>query len=127
MTNRSEEITLAKAAERGALGRCPCCGKGQLFARFLKQVEHCANCGEHFGALRADDAAPWLTIIVVGHIFLPFAFMVDLTKIMPVWAEVTLWSAFFALLSIAMLPRAKGVMLGVLWQTRATGEPTIIR
>lgn len=126
MTGTTDEITLRKAAERGALGRCPCCGKGQLFRSYLKQVENCADCGEAFGHLRADDAAPWLTIIVVGHIFLPMAFMIDLNGIMPVWAEVALWCAFFAGLSAVMLPRAKGVMLGVLWQTRATGEPRII-
>jgi uncharacterized protein (DUF983 family) len=122
----SEEITLRKAAERGILGRCPCCGKGQLFQRFLKQVDACRDCGEKFSHLRADDAAPWATIIVVGHIFLPLAFMVDLTTVMPLWAELTLWSVFFTLLSVVMLPRAKGMMLGVLWQTRATGEPKIV-
>ena len=122
----SDEITMRKAAERGILGRCPCCGRGRLFQRFLKQVDACADCGEKFGHLRADDAAPWATIIVVGHVFLPLVFMVDLTQVMPLWAELTLWSAILALLSIALLPRAKGMMLGVLWQTRATGEPKII-
>jgi uncharacterized protein (DUF983 family) len=121
-----DDITLRKAAERGILGRCPCCGKGQLFKRFLKQVDNCADCGEKFDGLRADDAAPWATIIVVGHVFLPLAFMVDLTTLMPEWAALTAWSGFFALLSVAVLPRAKGMMLGVLWQTRATGEPRII-
>jgi uncharacterized protein (DUF983 family) len=122
----AEEITLRNAAKRGILGRCPCCGNGQLFARYLKQVEHCAACGEKFSHLRADDAAPWATIILVGHVFLPLAFMVDLTNVMPLWAELTLWSGFFTLLSMAVLPRAKGMMLGVLWQTRATGEPKIV-
>jgi uncharacterized protein (DUF983 family) len=122
----SSEITLRKAAERGILGRCPCCGKGRLFARFLKQVDACADCGEAFAGLRADDAAPWATIIIVGHIFLPLVFMVDLTGIMPLWAELTLWSGLLTLLSLALLPRAKGMMLGVLWQTRATGEPKIV-
>jgi uncharacterized protein (DUF983 family) len=127
MTSSPKETTLRKAAERGALGRCPCCGKGQLFARFLKQVENCASCGEAFGALRADDAAPWLTIIVLGHVFLPLAFLLDLEVMMPRWLALTSWSVVFTLLAVVMLPRAKGIMLGVLWQTKATGEPTIIR
>ena len=127
MTSSPKETTLRKAAERGALGRCPCCGKGQLFARFLKQVENCASCGEAFGALRADDAAPWLTIIVLGHVFLPLAFLLDLEVMMPRWLALTSWSVVFTLLAVVMLTRAKGIMLGVLWQTKATGEPTIIR
>jgi uncharacterized protein (DUF983 family) len=119
------EVTLREAAWRGVLGKCPCCGKGQLFTSYLKQVQNCSVCGESFGALRADDAAPWATIIVVGHVFLPLAFLVDLTNVMPVWGEMLLWSVFFAALSIALLPRAKGMMLGILWVTRATAEPQI--
>ena len=123
---KADEITLRKAAERGILGRCPCCGKGKLFQRFHKQVDACLDCGEKFAGLRADDAAPWATIILVGHVFLPMVFLVDLTRFMPLWAELTLWSAILTLLSVAVLPRAKGMMLGVLWQTRATGEPKIV-
>ena len=120
------EIELKTAALRALANRCPCCGKGKLMRSYLKQVEKCSVCGESFGQIRADDAAPWLTIILVGHVFLPLAFMVDLTNVMPVWAEASLWSVFFAALSLALLPRAKGMMLGVLWQTRATANPTII-
>ena len=127
MTGTTDEITLRKAAERGALGRCPCCGKGELFARYLRQVENCANCGEAFGALRADDAAPWLTIIVLGHFILPLAFLIDLESMMPRWLALTSWSLLFTLVALVMLPRSKGIMLGVLWQTKATGEPTIVK
>ena len=121
-----DEITMKEAARRGILGRCPCCGKGKLFARYLKQFDNCGACGEAFSGLRTDDVAPWATIIVVGHVFLPLAFMVDLTHIMPLWAELTLWSAVFVAVSMVLLPRAKGMMMGVLWQTRATAEPTIV-
>jgi uncharacterized protein (DUF983 family) len=121
-----DEITMRKAAERGILGRCPCCGKGKLFARYLKQVDNCAQCGETFAGLRADDAAPWATIIFVGHVLLPLAFSFDLAGLMPLWAELTLWSVFFGALSLAILPRAKGMMLGLLWQTKATAEPQVV-
>jgi uncharacterized protein (DUF983 family) len=121
MTCVREEITMRKAAGRALLGKCPCCGKGQLFARYLKQVENCSACGESYGSIRADDAAPWLTIIVVGHILLPLAFMIDLSAAMPVWGEMLLWSSFFAAISIALLPRAKGLMIAILWRTRAPG------
>jgi uncharacterized protein (DUF983 family) len=126
MTGNTEEITMKEAARRGILGRCPRCNKGRLFGRYLKQVGACSSCGEHFAGLRPDDVAPWATIIIVGHIFMPLAFAIDLTTIMPLWAELTVWSGFFAALSLALLPRTKGMMLGVLWQTRATAEPTIV-
>ncbi|HKQ45885.1 MAG TPA: DUF983 domain-containing protein [Rhizomicrobium sp.] len=114
------EIPFKTAAIRGLLGRCPCCGQGKLLRSYLKPVEHCTVCGEHFGQIRADDAAPWATIILVGHVFLPFAFMVDLDW-MPVWAVMLIWAACFAVLSLAILPRAKALFIAILWQTRAPG------
>ena len=114
------DVTLKTASLRALQGRCPCCGEGKLFKSFLKQVDNCAACGESLGQIRADDAAPWLTIIVVGHVFLPFAFMVNV-DFLPTWAAMTLWSALFAVISLAILPRAKGLMLAILWQTRAPG------
>ena len=114
------EIPLKIAAGRAVIGRCPCCGKGRLFQAYLKQVEECAVCGEKFGAIRADDAAPWATIIVIGHIFLPLAFLFDTSA----WSTGTVagtMAAGFAGLAMALLPRAKGLMIGILWQTRAPG------
>jgi uncharacterized protein (DUF983 family) len=114
------KISLKTAATRGLMGRCPCCGVGKLMRRYLKQVEACDACGERLGHIRADDAAPWLTIILVGHVFLPFAFMVDVDW-MPVWAAMLMWSGCFSAVALAVLPRAKGLFIGVLWQTRAPG------
>ena len=116
----NEQITLKTAAGRALLGRCPCCGQGKLMRGYLKQVENCSVCGESFGQIRADDAAPWLTIILVGHIFLPLAFLVNVDW-MPVWAAMGMWSACFAGLALAILPRAKMLFIAILWQTRAPG------
>jgi uncharacterized protein (DUF983 family) len=118
------ELSLRQAALRGAMGRCPCCGKGKLFARYLKQVDACSACGESFAGFRADDAAPWLTIIVIGHVFLPLAFMVD-TSALPVGLVMAGMSALFAGLGAVLLPHAKGTILAVLWSTRASANPQI--
>jgi uncharacterized protein (DUF983 family) len=114
------EITLKTAARRAVLGRCPCCGEGKLMRSYLKQVENCSVCGESFGQIRADDAAPWLTIILVGHLFLPLAFLVNLDW-MPTWAAMLSLAALFAGISLAILPRAKMLFIAILWQTRAPG------
>ncbi|MBA2590695.1 MAG: DUF983 domain-containing protein [Alphaproteobacteria bacterium] len=114
------EITLKTAARRAVANRCPACGKGKLMRSYLKQVENCAACGESLGQIRADDAAPWLTIILVGHVFLPIAFMMNLDW-MPTWVAMLSLSTVFVAISLAILPRAKMLFIGVLWQTRAPG------
>ena len=113
------EVSLKTAILRAVLHRCPACGEGKLMRGYLKQVESCTACGESFGQIRADDAAPWATIILVGHVFLPMAFMIELG--LPVWAEATVWAAGFSALSLAILPKAKAMFIAILWHTRAPG------
>jgi uncharacterized protein (DUF983 family) len=117
--NKSE-VTMRDAALRALRGYCPCCGQGKLFRAYLKQVDNCSVCGESFGAIRADDAAPWLTIIVVGHIFLPLAFLADLS-FLPTWAAMLSMAGVFTALSLVLLPRAKALFIAILWVTRAPG------
>ena len=116
-----KEIPLGLAARRGLMGFCPGCGKTRLFAGYLKQIQTCPHCGAQFGRIRADDAAPWGTIIVVGHVFLPLIFFVNLDAIMPFWAGVFSWAALFSGLSLLLLPRSKGLFIALLWATRAPG------
>ena len=110
------------AALRALRGRCPCCGEGKLFRAYLKPVDNCSVCGEDCGHLRADDAAPWLTIILVGHIFIPVALAFVAITTMPSWASALLCSVALAGLSLAILPRAKALFIAILWVTGA-GEP----
>lgn len=116
---QTDEMPLKLAVGRALMGRCPACGQGKLMRSYLKQVENCSACGESFGQIRADDAAPWATIILVGHVFLPIAFLVELG--LPVWAEATVWALGFAALALAILPKAKAMFIGILWHTRAPG------
>src|ERR1700730_14151147 len=115
------DVPLGLAMQRAFLGRCPSCGKTPLFKSYLKQVQSCSNCGAEFGRIRADDAAPWLTIIVVGHVFLPLIFFVNLEAFMPFWLGVWAWAALFCGVALTLLPRAKGLFIAMLWVTRAPG------
>ncbi|HYN38388.1 MAG TPA: DUF983 domain-containing protein [Rhodospirillales bacterium] len=113
------------AAGRGLAGRCPNCGKAALFRSYLKQVGSCPRCGEAWGHIRADDAPPWLTILVVGHVLVPPAIAVEASDLWPGWVSMTLWPVLALLLSLLILPRAKGLFIAAIWKTRAPGsEPT---
>ncbi len=114
------QVSLKTAVTRALLGRCPHCGQGKLFRSYLKQVDQCSMCGEQYGEIRADDAAPWLTLIVVGHIFLPIAFLLNWDW-MPTWAAMVSMSALIVAISLAILPRAKAVFIAILWRTHAPG------
>ncbi len=59
---------LGLAMRRGFMGRCPNCGKGKLFRAYLKVNPRCPSCDEDFSHQRADDAPPYLTMLIVGHV-----------------------------------------------------------
>lgn len=117
--------SLGVVVGRALLGRCPSCGEGRLFASYLKQVDRCAACEEPYGHIRSDDAAPWLTILVVGHLLAPFVVALELRATWPSWVSMTLWPLLALALSLAILPRAKALFLAVIWRTRGPGsEPS---
>ena len=110
------------ALRRGLAGRCPSCGRGRLFASYLKQVDRCAACGEPLGHIRSDDAAPWLTILVVGHVVVPIVLAVEMRTSWPDWVSMTLWPILALALAAVVLPRAKGFFLSLIWSTGAPGS-----
>ena len=53
---------------RGLKGRCPACGEGKLFSRYLKVRPTCSHCGLDLAKYPADDGPAYFTILIVGHL-----------------------------------------------------------
>ncbi len=64
---------------------------------------------------RADDAPPYFTILIAGHIVIPLLMMTELTLAPPIWLHLLIWVPLTAALSIALLPRVKGAIAGLQW------------
>lgn len=116
---------VASALVRGFLGKCPRCGKGRLLHRYLKIVDHCRACGESYGHFRTDDAASWLTILVVGHLTVPVIVVLEESYHPVLWIAFAIYLPLIVLLTLALLPRCKGLILGVMWATKAEGSERI--
>ncbi len=111
-------VSMLRAIGRGICNRCPKCGEGKLLASFLKPVASCAVCHEPLGDIRADDGPPWLTILIVGHIMLPLIFTVGPKIDWPQWMAMSISLAMAVTLMVLILPRAKGLFIGVIWKNR---------
>ena len=57
-----------RAMRRGFVGRCPNCDRGHIFRAYLKVRDRCEVCGEELSHHRADDAPPYVTILIVAHV-----------------------------------------------------------
>lgn len=109
------------AVMRGLKQRCPNCGKGHLFARYLKVADTCPECGEELHHHRADDGPAYLTILLVGHI-LGFVIHIMWVQWRPEpMTMATVLSIGAVALSLFLLPRMKGMVVGIQWARRMHG------
>jgi uncharacterized protein (DUF983 family) len=111
----------AVAMARGALHRCPACGRGRLYRAYLKPADACPACGEDLSHQRADDAPPYVTIFVVGHLILAAVVGIDILYAWPLWLHATVWLPLTSALCLGFLPVAKGALIGLQWGLRMHG------
>lgn len=113
--------SVANAMLRGAVLRCPACGTGKLFERYLKVADRCPSCASELHHQRADDAPPYFTIFIVGHLVLGGVLTVEQNYAPPVWLQASIWMPLTLILSLWMLPRIKGALVGLQWALRMHG------
>jgi uncharacterized protein (DUF983 family) len=95
------------ALKRGGRQTCPACGSGALYSSYLKVNAACPGCGEELHHHRADDAPPYFTMTIVGHVV--------------VAGDGVIWLPLLVLMSLWLLPRVKGALVGLQWALRMHG------
>src|SRR5207253_7363555 len=110
---------------RGLRHRCPACGDGKLFWRYLKVQPECEACRTDLAQFRADDGPAYLTIILVGHLlvapvlFFPFVWQrpeISLPVLLLVLAAVTL----------ALLSAVKGGWVGLMYALDVSSKDDVL-
>ena len=100
---------------RGLQRKCPHCGEGEVLSGYVTMVPACAVCFESFAHISADDAPPWLSIIVVGHIMISLVMTIEMNFKFPMLAEAAFMVAMAGALTALLMPVSKGVVIAVLW------------
>lgn len=100
------------AVKRGLRCRCPACGEGRMFTSYLKVAPACDRCGEELHHHRADDAPPYLTIMVVGHVVVPMLMWIELAYEPALWIHALIWLPLTVIMSLLLLPPLKGLVVG---------------
>ena len=109
------------AMKRGFRGRCPRCGDGRLFRAFLKTANNCSACGLDFTPHRADDLPAYLVIVIVGHLVVPTALLIETEFSPPVWLQLSIYLPLTLVLSLVLLQPVKGTVVGLQWALRMHG------
>ena len=117
----AEKRDVWTAIKRGFRGRCPRCGEGKLFRAFLKVDNNCSVCGLDFTPHRADDLPAYLVIVIVGHIVVPTALMIETNYSPPVLLQLAVYLPFTLVASLLLLQPVKGAVVGMQWALRMHG------
>lgn len=113
--NEANKRDLWPAMAKGAVFKCPSCGEGKMFSAYLKVSSTCSSCGEDLSHHRADDAPPYLTIVIVGHLLVGIMLHMEMTwQVNP---QVYLFTLvpLSVILPLAILPSVKGAIVGLQW------------
>ena len=113
---------LRRSVLRGLSHKCPACGQGQLFGRYLKVQPHCARCDHELALYPADDGPAYLTIILIGHLIIapllifPIIWQSDPRYSLPIILGV------LTVITLSALPRIKGGWIGLMYALQGTSR-----
>lgn len=112
---------LVAAMRAGWSCHCPACRHGRLYGSYLKVLDACPACGTALHHQRADDAPPYFTMFIVGHVLVGGALSLEQAVQPALWVHMALWIPLTILMSLWLLPRIKGVLIGQQWALRMHG------
>lgn len=121
MNDTPENRPVRPAMLRGWRRKCPNCGTGPLMKSYLKVRDTCPVCDEELHHHRADDGPAYLTILIVGHLMAPLIIWA-FTEFRPdPMVLATTFTVGCVALSLYLLPRLKGAIVGLQWAKRMNG------
>ena len=116
-----EERRKWPAIWKGMRAQCPQCGAKTLFSKYLKVSDTCGSCGLDLSGHEADDAPPYFTIFIVGHIIVPVALVVEKFYMPPLYVHALIFCVLAVAVSLLSLPIVKGGVVGLQWALRMHG------
>ncbi len=104
-----------RAMLRGWRRKCPNCGRGPMLKSYLKVADTCPVCRQELHHHRADDGPAYLTILLVGHLMAPSLHIAFVYFRPDPLVLFTIFAVGCVGLSLYLLPRLKGAIVGLQW------------
>jgi uncharacterized protein (DUF983 family) len=111
---------LFRSIGRGLAHKCPACGQGRLFGRYLKVEPACAHCTHPLARYPADDGPAYLTILLVGHLIVAPMLFLPIVWESPAYYSLPILLGALTIVVLALLPRIKGGWIGLMYALQVT-------
>jgi len=110
-----------KAIFRGIRLTCPSCGEGKILHGYLKVKDKCDCCGQELHHASVDDGPAYFTLMVVVAIIFPmFAVIYSISEPEPLLVALSMMVLATGL-ALFILPRVKGLFIGLQWAKKLHG------
>ncbi|WP_295814637.1 DUF983 domain-containing protein [uncultured Nitratireductor sp.] len=103
----------------GLVGRCPGCGKGQLFSGFLTVGQGCRNCGLDYSFADAGDGPAVFVILIIGFLVVGLALWMEVSLGPALWVHFLLWVPLALVLCPIALRLMKGLLIALQYRNKA--------
>lgn len=120
-TDSADDRAVWPSLVRGWRRKCPSCGSGPLLKGYLSVNSACPVCREELHHHRADDGPAYLTILFVGHLMAPLLHFTFVTWRPEPLTLFTIFAVGCVGLSLYLLPRLKGALVGYQWARHMYG------
>ena len=117
-------FTTGQTIKLGLRCRCPRCGTGGLFYKYLKVASACANCNLGLEEHDTGDGPVVPAMLILGSIIVAAALYYELTFAPPLWHHIVLWTPVVIGLTMLILPPLKGLAIALQYRYRSTEIPT---
>jgi uncharacterized protein (DUF983 family) len=108
----------------GLTFKCPNCGKGKLYSKYLNITENCDVCGVTLGELDTGDGPAVFVMLVMGFAVVGLALVVEVKFSPSLWMHMGMWTPLILGGSLSMLPLLKSMMFAAQYRTRAGEDVT---
>ncbi|WP_291849736.1 DUF983 domain-containing protein [Bradyrhizobium sp.] len=111
--------TLTESAMRGIACRCPRCGKGKLYAGFLRLRPRCESCGLDYAFIDTGDGPAVFVIMLAGAIVVAAALIVEVKYQPPFWLHAALWLPLIVATTLLPLRAMKSLLIALQYHHKA--------
>ena len=109
------------AIVKGLKNRCPRCGEGKLFGKWLKVNPQCSVCEQELYHERAQDFPPYIVIMIVGHIVVTALMIVEARFDLSLQTHLFIWIPLTIVLALLLMQPVKGGVVGMQWAVKMFG------
>jgi uncharacterized protein (DUF983 family) len=118
MSPPSTASTAVSVWRSGLLCRCPSCGRGPLFAAYLKVAPRCTACDLDLAFAEHGDGPAVFVVLIAGTIVMATAMFLELRYAPPLWVHALVLGPMAIGLCLGLLPVFKSVLVALQFRYR---------